>query len=513
MTFAVGIDLGNTNERIAVFDSAGNPVMVNGPTGEPMIRSAVYINEDGSVVVGLEAYNRLLADPAGGALNWKRFLGRKKVLVERGGRKYLAQDFAKILLEFAIKLVQQKTGQIPTDVAISVPANFTDEKKQLVLTAAVEVGINVICLPSEPAAALLGAGVHKRADGRYFVFDVGGCTKDVSVATKTGSEFVIDHTDGEAQIGGQDYNNRLEKMVLDRFEEKHKVRLDPKSDPMAYQDLVHRVEQAKIALSTRDRTSIVISSGGKVLDAVITRKEFEAATADLTDKGLACVDRTLKAAGVKPEELKEVHVVGGGAQLPALMDGIHKILGRNPSAQCEPLFATAMGAAIAARLEVEKAGRRLTIGNLTLRPLTLSLREVTGNAIGVGALRDGMEVVNSVLIPKATPIPAEIIRRFKLHEAGQTDALIEILQGTDGAARDQCLLLGHFELKGMKAVTDEAHVIETRLRLDKNGLLSASAHDPLSGVQAELIIDYKTPPSPASSSAASSDASNLQTTT
>jgi molecular chaperone DnaK len=493
MSVILGIDKGNTNLRSSTLDTAGNPIVIAGPTGEMMIRSVVYLGDEGPVV-GLEAYNQLLADPSRGVQNWKRFMGQDKILVSFQGKDYRAHDIGKLLLESILKNFQNKTGQVPTDVAISVPANYNQEQRQRVLEAAEIVGLPVVCLPSEPAAALLGNGVHKRGDGLYLVIDVGGSTTDVSVGRVTGKALVIEYTDGEPQVGGQDYNAAIERLVLEQFRQKFNVAFDTQKDVLAYQDLVHRIEQAKLTLSVKEKASIVVASGGKVLNFPLLRKDFEKATAIPTAKILDCTEATLKAAGVKSDQLSGILLVGGPSKMPALIDGIEKRFGRKPSAQCEPHFATALGCAIAARLEVEKQGRSVQVGETTLPPLKLSLREVTGHAIGVCTLRDQVELVNSVIVPKGTPIPFTLTRPFKLTESGQTDALIEVLQGDDGARQDQCLQLGHFKVEGMTAVTDDVHRIDLELSIDKNNMLTATAYDPLSGIRTNLVIDYKNSP-------------------
>ncbi|MEI8194282.1 MAG: Hsp70 family protein [Phycisphaerae bacterium] len=495
MSQIIGIDLGGSNTRFSVPETSGNAVMVANASGELKTRSVVYLGDDGPIV-GTEAYNLLLADPSRGIRHWKRYIGRNKSLATVNGIKYTAQDVARILIAYVLKAVEQKTGQMPTDAVIAVPANFTDSQRQQILNAAHDTGIQNVSLVSEPAAALVGNGVHKKADGTYMVIDPGGTTLDVSVATKDGDSLTILRTDGEPQLGGQDFTARLEKIALDRFEAQHKFRPDENSDPLAMQDLAQRAEQAKITLSIKDQASIVVSSAGKVTNVTITRAEFEQATSDLIDKSMDCGERTLKEAGTKAADLQGIYLVGGPSAMPAMIQAVEKRFGSKPLSQCEPHFATALGAANQARIEVERQGRRVQVGNITLPPIKLILQEVTAHAIGVAVLRDAKDFINAVLIPSGTRIPSEFTQSFKLHEKGQVDAYIEILQGPDGAPQDQCLVIGHFELTGMTPVMDDTHTITLTFKIDRNGLLTATAVDPLSGAKAELILDYKNPVQP-----------------
>ena len=493
MSGFAAIDLGDGRVKVAIPDASGNPVTMPFSDGNLYLPSAVFFSSDGSVVYGLEAINLGLAEPARLVINWKRKMGTAEVLY-RGddGTEYRASDIAGLLLQEVARNYEARTGEILTKAAISVPAIYTDAKKQETKEAGEALGIEVICMPHEPTAALFGNSVHKRCDGLRLVIDIGSSTTDVSIGEKSGNNIAVKNTNGDPNLGGQDFSTKLRETVLERFEEKHGFRPDPQKHSLAYQDLFQRIEQVKHSLSTREQASVVVSCEGRVFNTTITRGEFECVTADELRRVMDSVDQTLKEAGVSADEILEIIPVGGPSQMPMIADAIEKRFSKKPTCHCEPHFAVALGNVISGRLEIERNGRAFEVGGAKLPPLSLSARDVTSHPIGVAVLVDGSEnnLVNAVILDKGVPIPSDQTQPFTLAVPGQTDAKIEVLQGKDGAFYSECLLLGHFELTGMTPVFDRPHRVEVRLKFDHNGMLSASAYDPASGISADLEMDY-----------------------
>jgi len=340
---------------------------------------------------------------------------------------------------------------------------------------------------------LFGNKVHDRCDGLRLVIDIGSSTTDISIGEKSGNTIAIKNTNGDPQLGGQDFSSKLREMVLERFEEKHGFRPDPQQHALAYQDLFHRIEQVKHSLTSREQASLVISCDGKVFNTTITREEFERITADEVQRVMACVNLTLQEAGVSKDDILEIIPVGGPSQMPMIADAVEGHFGKKPTCHCEPHFAVALGNVVAGRLDVERSGKSFDVNGYKLPPLSLSARDVTSHPIGVAVQEgdDNARLVNAVILDKGALIPSTKTHRFALAMPGQTDAKIEILQGRDGALHSQCLLLGHFELTGMTAIHDRPHPIEICLKIDKNGMLNASAYDPEGGISADLDIDYR----------------------
>ncbi len=494
MSNFVGIDLGDGRVKVAIPDSSGNPVTMPFSDGGTYLHSAVYFNTDGSVVFGDEAWNLGLAEPQRLVVNWKRKMGTDEVLHQADdGTQYKARDIARLLLQEVARNFEARTGNILTKAAVSVPAIYNDRKKQETMEAGEQLGIEIICLPHEPTAGLFGNKVHDRCDGLRLVIDIGSSTTDVSIGEKSGNTIAIKNTNGDPQLGGQDFSSKLREMILERFEEKHGFRPDPQKHALSYQDLFHRIEQVKHSLTSREQASLVISCKGKVFNTTITRDEFEQITADEVKKVMDCVNQTLKEADISADEILEILPVGGPSQMPMIANAIEKHLGKKPTCHCEPHFAVALGNVIAGRLEVERSGKSFDVNGYKLPPLSLSARDVTSHPIGVAVLEkdNDPKLVNAVILEKGAPIPSTKTHPFTLAIPGQTDAKIEILQGREGASYPECLLLGHFELSGMTQIHDRPHRIEICLKIDKNGMLNAGAYDPEGGINADLDIDYK----------------------
>lgn len=492
MSKFAGIDLGDGRVKVAIPDTNGNPVTMPFSDGSLYLPSAVFFNSDGSVIYGVEATNLGLAEPERLVVHWKRRMGTDEVLHRTDdGTEYMARDIARLLLEEVARTFEARTGDILTKAAISVPAIYVDSKKQETEKAGESLNIEVVCMPHEPTAALFGNGVHDRCDGLRLVVDIGSSTTDVSISEKSGNNIAVKNTNGDPQLGGQDFSAKLKEMVLDRFEEKHGFRVDPQKHTLAYQDLFNRIEQVKVSLTTRDQASLVISCDGNVFNTTITRQEFEQATTNEVKQMMDCVDQTLKEAGVTAEQIMEIIPVGGPSQMPMIAEAIEKRFGKKPTCHCEPHFAVALGNVIAGRMKIELDGGTFNVDGVRLPPLNLSARDVTAHPIGVAVVAGGGgETVNSVILDKGTPIPSDRTCPFTLANPGQTDASIEILQGKDSAQQEDCLRLGQFEITGMTPVFDRPHRVEIRMKIDHNGMLNANAYDPATGVNAVLSIDY-----------------------
>jgi len=494
MTNLAAIDLGDGRVKVAIPDSSGNPVMMPFSDGGTCLRSAVVLPAGGPVIFGEEAWNLGLAEPEKLVVNWKRKMGTDEVLHQaEDGTEYKAPDIARLLIQEVARNFEARTGNILTDAVISVPAIYNDRKKQETIEAGKQLGIEIICLPHEPTAGLFGNKVHERCDGLRLIIDIGSSTTDISIGEKVGNTIAIKNTNGDPQLGGQDFSSKLREMVLDRFEQKHGFRIDPQKHSLAHQDMFHRIEQVKHSLSHRDQASLVVNCQGKVFNTMITRDEFEQVTADEVRRIMDCVNRTLKDAGVSTEEILEIIPVGGPSQMPMIARAIEQQLGKKPTCHCEPHFAVALGNIIAGRLKIEQSGESIHVNGYKLPPLGLSARDVTSHPIGIAVIENEADsrLVNAVILDKGAPMPSTKSHRFALAWPGQTDANLEILQGPEGAAHDQCLLLGRFELTGMTAIYDRPHPIDIRLKIDNNGMLNANAYDPESGVSADLEIDYK----------------------
>ena len=334
------------------------------------------------------------------------------------------------------------------------------------------------------------------------VQDPGHGTYDVSILEVAGNSVNTRATNGVPQLGGWDFNLRIQDYVLGRFEKEHKQRPTLQTHALAMQELAGRVEQAKLSLSQREQVSVVFSCDGKLVNVPLTRKQFEQLCKDLVQKAMDCAEQTLKDAGLSAGQIRTILAVGGAAKMPMFLEAIEKRFGKKCSPTVEANFGAAYGGVYLGRSEMERQNRPVIVGGRALPPLDIFHRDVTAHPLGVAALDDQQRLVNTVILPKGAPIPSDRTVPFKLADPTQTEALIQILQGQADAPIDQCLKLGHFELKNLTPVTNGIHRVEIRMRIDRNGMLSATAYDPHCGISADLIIDYKNGSQPTAQAAA-----------
>ncbi|MFH1023495.1 MAG: Hsp70 family protein [Planctomycetota bacterium] len=489
-----GTDLGNIQTKSAIPDEHGNPVILETELGAKSWLSVVYFDEGrlDKVLFGDEAVNAGLAHPEWLVMVWKRFIGTDDVRCTlKDGMQLKAKDIARILLSKVCKDFERQTGGILTEVGLSIPANYNDKQRQEMIDAAAALNVKVH-ITHEPTAAALGNGVHKRGDGLYLIVDVGGGTTDVSLIKVEGNIVSILGTNGNNQLGGMDFNARLEELFLEKLS-KGKGIPKIKENALAYADFRQRVEQAKRVLSKLSEASISFSLDGKLFQASVTRDEFEARCADLVKAVGDLGEQTLRETTNDVKDVKDILGVGGAAMAPMVGDMIEKRFGKKVSYHCEALFAAAKGNVILARQAMEGEGRTAKVGNYSLPPLEQHTKEVTSHDVGILVLRDGSEndEVNALMLPKGTPIPHCEKEMFKLVEDGQTAARIVILQGPHGAPAKECLQLGHFELKDLPKIQGEPHRIEIAFEISKNGILSAIARCVHSDKFAKMEIDYR----------------------
>lgn len=488
-----GIDLGTGKVKVARLTVAGTtePVRFD---GENDLTSCIFFSPGGEPVLGDEAFNLMLCDGTRGVLNWKRHMGTDDILYrdEKGQATY-ARHCARIYLEACKKAYAKETGEILKKAVIAVPANYNDRQKAETREAAEACGIEVLRLVHEPTAALIGNEITRRGDGWYAVVDIGHGTTDVSVARCMGNTVEIKTTTGIPKCGGTDVTARLLDFVNAEFTKKHGVAIDPVAHPVAYQELHQRCIQTKHSLTNRESTSLAISADGKVLTLTVSRQQLSDLTRDLTQQICDCVATALKEAGLTAQDIREFIPAGGGSLVHAIGESVQRRFGKPFTSHSDVHFAVARGAVTMARMEEEAKGNTVAVDGRRLPPCGLSARDVTAHPIGVAVItRDGARCINSVILQKGVAIPGTKTCLFELAEPGQTSAMIEVLQGADGASRDQCLVIGHFEIHGLQAVHDKPHQIDIRLSLNRDGILAAVAYDPLDGTTADMKVDYKT---------------------
>lgn len=491
MTHA-GIDLGTSTLIVTASDSSGNPRVLANDEGDLFTPTVVYFESPESILVGTEAKHLGVLHPDRCVQNWKRSVGdpAQPVLYEdKNGKQYRAQDIAQILLEYSARVYQGRTGEILARAAVTVPANFTDVQKQEILAAGKAAGLDPFLTPHEPTAAtvqsLQGRSVP---ESKLLVLDFGGGTFDVSVCRTAGTTTEILGTNGVPSLGGVDFSERLLEHVLDAFEEQLGFRLTREDHPVEFQELHSRVEQAKISLSKRDDATVLLTHSGRVLSHVVTRVGFAEMTKDLLQQAMECARSTLVECGLTIDDISEIVPVGGASKMSVFRSAIEEEFGRPASSHTDALFAVGLGAFTLGRLHREAEGHAFEYDGRRLPPLDAYVRDVTAHPIGI-ATSDGKDRLrNSILLEKGQPLPSDHSQPYRLGNPGQTGALIQVLQGADGALVEECTELGRFELSGLKPIYDDPHRIDIRIHIDSNGILHAEAECRHSNVREKLRI-------------------------
>ncbi len=486
----LGIDAGTTRFKTSLLNSSGEPQSLTNRMGQTFTPSVVYFGDDGPLV-GTEADNAALADPARAVFDWKVNMGTEEVLyTDTDGKDYKAQDILTILLKNVKADAEAKTGEPVNEVVITVPANYNHLQMQQTFDAARRAGMEVICLPKEPTSGALGNNIFKLKNGRVLVYDLGGGTFDVSIIKVTGNVCEVVATGGIPKLGGRDFNKRVDAKIIEEFEKQHNYRPDPQSQAIFYQDLRGRVEQLKISLSAQSQCNVVLSCNGDVLNMTVTRQEFESWVEDLVAQSIRKTEDTLKEAQLQWSDIDAIYPIGGGSMMPIVTRSLTEASGQTITSNCEAHCAAALGAAIAGRLEYERQGKSYQVGSVTLPPINYYMRDILSRAVGVSVLDGQEQTVCCEILTKDTPIPSIQTRNFKLAELGQTDVRIEILQGREGEKTDSCSALGHFDLEDLPSRPGVVNRIEITFDLDKDGLLTASARDTVSNKKSQLQVDY-----------------------
>lgn len=299
-------------------------------------------------------------------------------------------------------------------------------------------------------------------------------------------------TNGEPHLGGQDFNDRFREKIVDMFDQEHGYRPQPDKDVLFYQDVSDRIESSKISLTAKEQISFVVGCDGMLINRPVLRSDFESWTADLIEKSIERTLKTVSECGLSPDEIDCVYAVGGSSLMPMVGVALKETLGKEPVQHCEPHYAAACGAVVAARIECQRQNKPFTNPNgTTLPPPSRVFRDILSHPLGVCILTDDQKLVCHEILPKGTNIPSLQVHTFKLCAPNQTGVLIEILQGKEGQARDNAVLLGHFQLDHLPPQPDVSERIEVKFNLDSSGLLTAVARDLVSGRTAQMEIDYK----------------------
>ena len=470
----IGIDLGTTNSCVAVMEG-GKPVVITNAEGSRTTPSVVAFLKSGERVVGDAAKRQAVTNADKTIASIKRHMG-SDYKVEIDDKKYSPEEISAMTLQKLKADAEAYLGEKVTEAVITVPAYFTDSQRQATKNAGKIAGLEVKRIINEPTAAALSYGLDNEKEQKIMVYDLGGGTFDVSIIEIGEGVIEVLATAGNNKLGGDDFDEAIQKYMLEEFQKKEGV--DLSGDKMAMQRLKEAAEKAKKELSSQTVTNINLpfitatADGPKHFDMDLTRAKFDELTDDLVEKTRGPVNQALEDAGLTADEIDKVLLVGGSTRIIAVKDAVKTITGKDPFQGINPDECVAIGACIQGGKLAGDAGAG-DILLLDVTPLTLSIETMGGIA--------------THLIERNTTIPTHKSQIFSTAQDNQDAVDINIVQGEREFAKDN-KSLGRFRLDGIAPARRGVPQIEVSFDIDANGIVNVSAKDLGTGREQHITI-------------------------
>jgi molecular chaperone DnaK len=496
----VGIDLGTTFSTLSQLDENGEPKPIPNEDGDIETASLILLTERGHVVVGPNRARAALEDPENVVERIKRHMGDVEYKRTFDGRPITPEFISGLILKKLKQDAEKQIGPIGNAV-ITVPYYFNDARRKATEDAGKIAGLNVIDIMNEPTAATLtyawkrgelgATGKGSERARRILVYDLGGGTFDVTVVRYTPTHFQVLATDGDVQLGGVDWNDRLLDYVCDEF--KARFGQDPRESPKTVQFMRNECDEAKIQLSAGAETTVTCRHDGKTITVPLTREKFESLTADLLQRTSDTTLLVLDQARVTPKDLDDVVLVGSATRMPQVPQMMRKLMGREPYTGIPADISVALGASIHAAILEARLGPGGSERTERVRKMLGAVKQENVNSHGLGIVvkdpRSGKKI-NHVMIPRNTRLPAEVRQTFETVSESQHRVTVHVMEG-EAPEPEACSPLGKCRISDLPPGLPKGAPVEVSYAFNTSGRVVIHAHEKTHGKEASIEIERK----------------------